>query len=173
MNKEIKILKELDNKALLEKLYSEAFPDEELFPLVSELLKEQENTIHFTASDEDLICGHISFTKCAVSNSNEFLYLLGPLAVLPSHQRKGIGGSLIKEGLEYLRSKQSYKVLVLGDPNYYGRFGFIQEDNITTPYKIPEDWKPAWQSIKLSDSEVLVSGKLEVTESWQKPDLWS
>jgi putative acetyltransferase len=64
-------------------------------------------------------------------------------------------------------------VLVLGDPDFYGRSGFIEEPRIETPYAIPSEWKPAWQSISFSDDANTVSGRLHVSKPWQKPALWS
>jgi putative acetyltransferase len=52
---------------------------------------------------------------------------LAPVAVLPSHQRQGIGGRLIRAGLDRLRERSEDIVIVLGHPDYYGRFGFSAE----------------------------------------------
>jgi len=49
---------------------------------------------------------------------------LGPLAVLPDSQRRGIGSALIKAGLEMLRQRACPFLIVLGHPTYYPRFGF-------------------------------------------------
>jgi hypothetical protein len=44
------------------------------------------------------------------------------------------------------------KVLVLGDPAYYGRFGFAKETAIQPPYPLPEAWDGAWQSLVLNQN---------------------
>jgi putative acetyltransferase len=49
---------------------------------------------------------------------------LAPMAVLPSEQRRGVGSRLILSGLDWLRARNERSVLVLGAPEYYGRFGF-------------------------------------------------
>lgn len=49
---------------------------------------------------------------------------LAPMAVLPGHQRQGIGSTLIKEGIARLREQGVEAILVLGHENYYPRFGF-------------------------------------------------
>ena len=50
---------------------------------------------------------------------------LAPLAVLPEHQRQGVGSQLVKAGLDACRSQGLFAVLVLGHPEYYTRFGFV------------------------------------------------
>lgn len=49
---------------------------------------------------------------------------LGPIAVLPQFQRQRIGSRLIEKGLTLLGERNAPFVCVLGDPHYYGRFGF-------------------------------------------------
>lgn len=63
-------------------------------------------------------------------------------------------------------------MLVLGDPAYYGRFGFSQENNILPPYPLPAAWASAWQSKSLIDGAATVEGPLTVPEPWQDPALW-
>jgi putative acetyltransferase len=50
---------------------------------------------------------------------------VAPLAVLPAFQRLGIGSALVSAGLERCRVERHSRVLVLGDPAYYSRFGFV------------------------------------------------
>jgi putative acetyltransferase len=49
---------------------------------------------------------------------------LAPVAVLPKWQRHGIGTALVAEGLNACRHVHCPFVVVLGDPGFYGRFGF-------------------------------------------------
>jgi putative acetyltransferase len=50
---------------------------------------------------------------------------LAPVAVLPSRQGQGIGTMLVEAGLERLRAAGAPAVVVVGDPHYYPRFGFV------------------------------------------------
>jgi putative acetyltransferase len=50
---------------------------------------------------------------------------LGPVAVFPEFQRRGIGSRLIEAGLEACREEQYDAIVVLGGPRFYGRFGFL------------------------------------------------
>lgn len=157
----------------IEALYARAFPDEDLIPLVRDLLDLGENAISLLGSRENNILGHICFTICRIEGGNEPVALLGPLAVAPDAQKQGIGTALIETGFKHLKGAKIGQVFVLGDPAYYGRFGFKHEDNVATPYPIPTEWCDAWQSIQLSNGEVPLDGKLSVSEPWRDAALWS
>ncbi len=169
------IVRETEQKdiALLKILYRRAFVEENLFPLVIELLDDKRNTLNLSAVYDSDILGHIAFTQCHASPENITLALLGPMAVLPKYQRNGIGSTMIKKGFNMLKKKRVNKILVLGDPNYYSRFGFTEEINIQPSYSIPKEWKPAWQSVMITDCFTPPSGKLIVPKAWQRQELWS
>lgn len=175
MNNKIIVSKtQLNDISKLEALYKEAFVEEDLFPLVAELLCDKQNSLHLSAkTNNDELVGHIAFTKCYTSPEQINLSLLGPMAVLPKYQRQGIGRNLILEGLSILKQGGIIKVLVLGDPNYYSISGFATECSVEPAYKIPDEWKTAWQSISLQTGVRSLSGKLNVTTPWKRRDLWS
>ncbi len=157
----------------LEELCKKSFPDEDLFFLVKELLDDEQNVLSLSAIISGIVVGYVSFTKCYVNPKVKNLSLLGPLAVLPEYQRKGVGGSLIKGGFSLLRDNNICKVLVLGDPDFYKKFGFRLEKEIKSPYAIPKEWERAWQSCQLMDMAESPKGKLEVPKAWQRQELWS
>ncbi|MFC1572173.1 GNAT family N-acetyltransferase [Candidatus Eisenbacteria bacterium] len=76
-------------------------------------------------SDGDVI-GHILFSPVFVEGEAQTIQGMGlaPMAVLPEHQRQGIGSKLVQAGLEILRRNDCPFVIVLGHPEYYPRFGF-------------------------------------------------
>ena len=84
------------------------------------------------------IVASIVFSRIFVkSGENSFpAVALAPLAVLPQHQRKGIGAMLVVHGLDRLQRAGESIVLVLGDPGYYSRFGFSAEkaEAIVSPF---------------------------------------
>ena len=55
---------------------------------------------------------------------------LAPVAVLPARRRSGIAARLVREGLEACRERRRGFVVVLGDPAYYGRFGFLPAERL-------------------------------------------
>jgi putative acetyltransferase len=78
------------------------------------------------AEDRAHILGHVVFSKVVTeAGTGEVGALaLAPLAVAPAFQRLGIGSALISAGLEHCRLERQTRILVLGDPGYYQRFGF-------------------------------------------------
>jgi putative acetyltransferase len=74
----------------------------------------------------DGIVGHILFSPViiAAAAGERGAVGLAPMAVDPGWQRRGIGGLLVRAGLDMLRSAGHAAVVVLGHPDYYPRFGF-------------------------------------------------
>ena len=161
-----------DLAAILE-LYPRAFPDEELRPLVAELLVENGDVLSLIAHIDEVIVGHGLFTICGVSDRQEYASLLGPLAVVPHHQRQGMGSAIVRQGLRLLSNTDVSSVFVLGDPNYYTRFGFQPEEQVVPPYALPEEWFGAWQSLCLKKPGQPLHGKLRVPPAWDQPILWT
>lgn len=89
-------------------------------------------TISLVASDDDGIVGHIAFSPVTIVPTKimpvtDRWFGLGPLSVRPDRQRKGIGTALVETGLKQLRAMGVAGCVVLGDPAYYARFGFISD----------------------------------------------
>lgn len=161
------------DREALEELYPAAFPDEDLLPLIRELLDEKENVFSLVAVRDEAIIGNIVFTICGVTGRSEKVSLLAPLAVRPDSQKQGVGRALIQEGLNQQKNEGATEVFVLGDPAYYGRFGFAQEDNVKPPYDLPQEWRSAWQSISLGNAGPDFDGVLTVPKPWRHPNLWA
>jgi putative acetyltransferase len=70
------------------------------------------------------VVGHIAFSPVTISDDSHNWYGLGPISVQPEFQRRGIGKSLIREGLSLLKSLGAKGCVLVGDPKYYERFGF-------------------------------------------------
>ena len=159
------------DRAALNLIYPMAFPDEDLLPVLNALLDEPDGVLSLVAQDGADIIGHVVFTRGTVAGSDAALALLGPLAVIPARQKQGIGQLLVRRGLERLTENGVARVCVLGDPGYYGRFGFVQDTETSPPCPIPDDWAPAWQALSLSDRSA-PRGVLTLPAPWQDPALW-
>lgn len=157
----------------LEDLYPKAFPDEDLLPLIRTLLDGAHDVLSLIAVRDAVPVGHAVFTSCGITGSSDKAGLLGPVAVAPQHQRQGIGGALIREGLARLQNTGFRQVLVLGDPAYYSRFGFAPDRTIEPPYQLPEEWRAAWQSLALNRDLPPLEGELVVPAPWRHKSLWS
>ena len=155
-------------------LYPKAFPDEELRPVVAALLERDADfdVLSMAAFDDDELIAHVLFTICGTREGDQSGALLAPLGVIPSHQRRGLGASLIQAGLKTLEAGETRQVFVLGDPAYYSRSGFRTESAVQPPFALPEGWEGAWQSISIAGRAPLDEGPLLLPEPWMDPALW-
>ena len=71
--------------------------------------------------------GHVGFSPVLIDGMDIGWFGLGPVSVSPSLQRGGVGSALIKTGLGLLESRGANGCVVLGQPDYYGRFGFTSD----------------------------------------------
>jgi len=157
---------------LIEKLYPNAFPDEDLLPLVRELLGEEAIVLSLVGIADKALMGHAILTTCGIVGRTDKVALLGPLAIAPTWQRRGIGSAIVRAGLRQLQDGGTIQVYVLGDPAYYRRFGFAPDDGVTPPYPLPEEWRGAWQSLSLRGSKPPLRGTLSVPQPWRQHALW-
>jgi putative acetyltransferase len=81
-------------------------------------------TVSLVAEMDGRVVGHIAFSPVTISDGTPNWYGLGPVSVLPTYQRKGIGKALIREGLSRLKEMKAQGCCLVGHPDYYGRFGF-------------------------------------------------
>ena len=121
--------------------------------------------------------GHILFTAARLLGGSREVAVsfLAPLAVVPEFQRRGVGGSLIKEGLERLSKSGVDLVFVVGHPGYYPRHGFVQagELGFETPFPFPEEHADAWMVCALRPGLIgVVSGRVVCCDVLNKPELW-
>ena len=90
--------------------------------------------LSLVAMEEQLVVGHIALTRATVDGAS--ILALAPLSVRPDRQRLGIGSDLVREALRRAGDAAESVVVVLGDPAYYGRFGFrpARDLGITGPF---------------------------------------
>lgn len=81
-------------------------------------------TLSLVVEHEGNITGHVAFSPVCVNGQDVGWFGLGPVAVNPDVQNRGVGSALIREGLSQLAKQGAQGCVVLGEPEYYGRFGF-------------------------------------------------
>ena len=82
-------------------------------------------TLSLVAEVEGRVAGHIAFSPVTISDGTRNWYGLGPVSVLPAYQRQGVGKALIREGLARLKAMNARGCCLVGHPDYYRKFGFI------------------------------------------------
>jgi putative acetyltransferase len=98
--------------------------------------------VSLVADVDGIVVGHVLFSRVSLAGHDELKLMgLGPLAVLPMYQRKGIGSALVREGLSRCRQLGARAVAVVGHPQYYPRFGFVAASSfgIRCKYDVPAD----------------------------------
>ncbi|HEY7661382.1 MAG TPA: N-acetyltransferase [Actinomycetota bacterium] len=86
-------------------------------------IREEPDSFALVAELDGEIVGHAQFSRAWVGESS--VALLGPIGVHPDHQRRGVGSRLVRAGLHEAGVRGEPAVILLGDPAYYGRFGFV------------------------------------------------
>ena len=89
--------------------------------------------VSLVAVEKGRVVGHVAFSAVTIDGKRQGWYGLGPVSVEPARQRGGVGSALIREGLGRLRAMGAGGCVVLGDPAYYGRFGFVSVPALSYP----------------------------------------
>jgi putative acetyltransferase len=98
--------------------------------------------ISLVAVVDDRIVGHIIFSPMTLqSDPTLFVMALGPVAVMPDHQRRGIGSALVRAGLDECRRLGCAAIFLIGHAAYYPRFGFVPASRfgITSEYDVRDE----------------------------------
>lgn len=103
-------------------------------------------TLSLVAEADGSVVGHVAFSPATIDGRDIGWFGLGPLAVAPDHQRQGIGSALVREGLARLAEHGAAGCLLVGNPAYYGRFGFRNPPDLVVPGVPPQ----AFQVLPLS-----------------------
>ena len=102
-----------------------AFPSPLESRLVDALRAAGKATLSLVAEEDARVVGHVLFSPVSVEGTAARGVGLAPLAVLPGHQRGGHGSTLVREGLTRTAALGYDFVVLLGEPDYYRRFGFV------------------------------------------------
>lgn len=106
--------------------------------LVDALRTDGDLTLSLVAEDGGRIVGHIAFSPVSISDGSEGWFGLGPVCVWPELHGQGIGSLLIRQGIAELSGDGARGIVLLGSPEYYGRFGFEHDPLLAYPGPSPE-----------------------------------
>ncbi|MFN7996904.1 MAG: N-acetyltransferase [Bryobacteraceae bacterium] len=140
---------EAKDQAAVRTVNESAFGRPDEADLVDRLRIEGAVLLSLVAEMKRQVVGHIVFSRMWIDSPGGSLaaVALAPMAVLPAHQRNGIGGMLIRSGLDSLRDRGERIVIVLGHKDYYPRFGFSAEKARELESPFPRD---AFMAVELS-----------------------
>lgn len=109
---------------------SRAFETDAEARLVERLREAGDVLASIVAVEGAQVVGHALFSPAAIEYASSLLAVgaLGPVAVMPERQRGGIGSAVIGAGVARCWAHGVQAIIVLGHPDYYGRFGFVRAD---------------------------------------------
>lgn len=135
-------MEQRDDAPAIEALLLEAFPGGPEARLVDRLRGEARPYLGWIAERGGQVVGHILFTPVRCESDLQARLLgLGPMAVAPAFQGRGIGTRLGHAGLAAAGDTGARAVVVLGHPGYYPRFGFrpAGEVGLRCAWEVPEE----------------------------------
>jgi putative acetyltransferase len=141
-------LEETTDWPALYTIYAAAFGQLAEADLVRHMQDDGDLILSVTAYTDEP-AGHIAYSRLSLNETPSIkACVLAPLAVCPLLQKQGIGAALVRHGLMRLTETGHDLVVVLGEPHYYGRFGFTSRlaEKLKTPYD-----GPYLQALALSD----------------------
>ncbi len=126
------------------------------------------------ADVDDQVIGYVSYSPIFLQSDVSISgYILAPLGVSPEHQKQGVGSHLITSGIDMLTQDGGSVLLVYGDPNYYGRFGFTEAIGriFVPPY--PLEYPFGWTGMMLNGTALPdIPITFECVAALSKPELW-
>ena len=109
-------------------------------PLIIDALREDGAlALSLVAEVDGTVVAHIAFSAGAVGGSTPGWFVVGPVAVHPDYQRRGIGSELIEASLDVMRSRNTRGCVLVGEPDFYGHFGFRRCSHVNWP-GVPDEY---------------------------------
>lgn len=108
-----------------------ALPSEHL--IVEQLRRDGALTLSLVADQTGTLMGHLAVSPVAIAGGAANWFGLGPVAVAPRYQRRGIGTALVRHGIAVLYGMGAGGLTVLGEPHFYQRFGFRADPRLVLP----------------------------------------
>lgn len=149
------------DRALIRALEEDAFARTDEARLVERLVEEGDDILELVAERDGRIVGHLLFSRLTIETPHRSFHAvaLAPLAVATPFRRQGVGAALVEEAHDRLRLAGERLAVVLGDPAYYGRFGYrhARAARFSSDYQGPELQALAWGDAPASGRLVYAS----------------
>jgi putative acetyltransferase len=116
--------------------------------IVNALRKAAKLTLSLVADANGTIVGHVAVSPVSISDGTSGWFGLGPISVAPEHQGRGVGSRLMREALRILREQGAAGCVLLGEPEFYSRFGFRADPTLILP-DVPAEY---FQAISFDSS---------------------
>lgn len=101
--------------------------------IVDALRAAEQLTLSLVYVRDGALIGHVAVSPVTIRDGSHGWFGLGPISVLPEHQGQGVGSALVRAALERLREEGAQGCVLLGEPAYYGRFGFRAVPGLVLP----------------------------------------
>lgn len=128
--------------AAVRRILTTAFDGSLEADLVDALRGQARPLVSLVAAHGDCVVGHVVCSPVTLASLPETLLMgLGPVAVDPTLQRQGIGGTLVRAAIDACRAIDAGAMVVLGHPDYYPRFGFVPASRfgLRCTYDVPDE----------------------------------
>lgn len=156
-----------DDRAAIFTVHHKAFDNLAEPRLVDELRDDGDivAALSIVATVDDEVVGHVVCSSATLDGRPTLG--LGPLGVLPAHQRRGVGQALMHGVLAAADALGEPAVVLLGDPAYYGRFGFVLADTVGITPPEPR-WVPHFQVRKLTGWDDTLRGPFRYAAAFER-----
>lgn len=154
---------------VVEAVITAAFNQRDEADLVEQLRRDGDVLFERVATLGDAVVGHILFSRLPIIGSDKSIIAaasLAPLCVRPDCQNRGIGADLVGAGLDECRKRRIPAIIVVGDPDYYQRFGFtaIAARPLAAPFAGPH-----FMAIELQPGVLKDGGKVRYPTAFGLP----
>ena len=128
-----------DDIAAIREVNRRAFGQDQEGNIVDALRSNGAALLSLVATLNDRVVGHIMYSPATIGDVTGAA--LGPMAILPEHQRQGIGSKLVETGNQKLKVSGCPFIIVLGHPNFYPRFGFQRASSLAvkSEWDVPDE----------------------------------
>ena len=161
-------------------LHRTAFPAgevEQIIKVVHELWSDTTDATHSAlhwviTTLEQTMVGHLSLSSITNQDSQTVGWILAPLAIAPAHQGQGLGSELVDHAIRHALSSHQPRILVYGDPAFYGRFGFDRQIAINVKPPFPLTQPMGWQGISAKGKELQHPVEMRCHPALMHAQLW-